>query len=84
MNNKALLEKLERADKELKRLHVEEELSRLRNENEQLSKTVIDAIDKIKVADDTAENYHKMFDQLLHVIRSRYDADFKIEDLLAK
>lgn len=67
MTNKTLLEKLERADKELKRLHDEEELKKLRDENENLSKR--------------ADKYQRALDKLHIVIRSRYDENFSLEDI---
>lgn len=57
------------------------EIERLKAENKQLAEIVIDATKKIKAANDLAENYHKMFDQLFQVIQTKYDAEFKIEDI---
>lgn len=57
------------------------EIERLEAENKQLSEIAVDATQRIKTANDMAENYHKMFDQLFQVIKTQYDAEFKVEDI---
>lgn len=57
------------------------EIERLEDENKQLKEIAIDATERIKAANDMADNYHKMFDQLFQVIKTEYDAEFTIEDI---
>ena len=57
------------------------EIERLEAENKQLKEIAIDATERIKAANDMAENYHKMFDQLFQVIKTEYDAEFTIKDI---
>lgn len=54
-----------------------EEIERLKADNERLSKIVIDATKGIKSANDLAENYRRMFDQLFHVNEIKHDSFVK-------
>lgn len=66
-------------EKELKLAR--KEVERLRVENKQLTEITIDATERIKAANDMAESYQKMFDQLFQVIKTQYDAEFALEDI---
>jgi len=48
-------------------------------ENSELLLIVADATDKIKVSNDTAENYQNMFNQLVGIIKDQYD--FNVETI---
>ncbi|NNH02203.1 hypothetical protein [Acinetobacter sp. ANC 5414] len=50
----------------------------LREENQKL---LLDATERVKKANDMAEDYHRMFDELFNVIKTQYDAEFKVEDI---
>lgn len=50
-------------------------------ENSELLLIVADATDKIKVSNDTAENYQNMFNQLVGIIKDQYDAEFNTEEI---
>lgn len=53
----------------------------LREENQKLLLIVADATERVKKANDMAEDYHRMFDELFNVIKTQYDAEFKVEDI---
>lgn len=55
--------------------------SDLDNENQVLSRAILDAVEMARQSREMAENYQKMFGQLFGVITEQYDAEFKIEDL---
>ena len=50
-------------------------------ENSELLLIVADATDKIKVSNDTAENYQNMFNQLVGIIKDQYDREFNVETI---
>lgn len=50
-------------------------------ENSELLLIVADATDKIKVSNDTAENYQNMFNQLVGIIKDQYDREFNAEKI---
>ena len=58
-----------------------EENEELRRENEELLLIVADATEKIKVSNDTAENYQNMFNQLVSIIKDQYDREFNVETI---
>lgn len=66
-------------------LEENEGLSRINRElireNSELLLIVADATDKIKVSNDTAENYQNMFNQLVGIIKDQYDAEFNAEEI---
>lgn len=57
------------------------QIERLEAENKKLTEIAIDATERIKAANDLAENYQRMFDQLFQVIKTEYDAEFTMEDI---
>lgn len=57
------------------------EYSKLDNENQVLSRSILDAVEMARQSREMAENYQKMFGQLFGVITEQYDAEFKMEDL---
>ncbi len=57
------------------------QIERLEAENKKLTEIAIDATERIEAANDLAENYQKMFDQLFQVIKTQYDAEFTLEDI---
>lgn len=57
------------------------QIERLESENKKLTEIAIDATERIKAANDLAESYQKMFNQLFQVIKTQYDAEFTIEDI---
>lgn len=57
------------------------EIERLNSEIEQLSEVAIDATERIKVANDMVENYQRMFDEIFQLIKTKYDAEFTVEDM---
>lgn len=72
MNKEQLIKALEKSEKEI---------SSLCSENEQLLAIVIDSTQHVISAQNRAENYQNMFDELVYLIKRKYDADFKIEDI---
>lgn len=60
---------------------LKEENDDLEAENNKLAEIVIDATERIKNANDMAENYQRMFGELVSVIQDQYDAKFKVEDI---
>lgn len=53
----------------------------LSDENDKLAAIVANATEHIKNANDLAENHRRMFDELYSVIKTQYDAEFKVEDI---
>ena len=53
----------------------------LQRENSELLLIIVDATEKIKVSNDTAEKYQGMFDELVGIIKDQYDAEFHAEDI---
>lgn len=58
-----------------------QENEELRKDNASLLLFVADATDRIKKANDMAEDNQRMFNDLFEVIKTQYDAEFKVEDL---
>lgn len=58
-----------------------QEIGCLRYENEQLLTIVIDSIQHVIRANEMEANYQKKIDQMISLIRSRYDINFKIENI---
>jgi len=58
-----------------------QENEELRKDNQKLLLIVADATDRIKTANDMAENYQRMFNELFDVIKTQYDAEFTVEDI---
>lgn len=57
------------------------EIERLNSEIEQLSEVAIDATERIKAANDMVENYQRMFNEIFQLIKTKYDAEFTVEDM---
>ncbi|MCV2444925.1 hypothetical protein [Acinetobacter bereziniae] len=57
------------------------EIERLEAENKQLKEIAINATESLKAANDLAESYQTMFNNLFQYIKTQYDAEFKIEDI---
>ena len=53
----------------------------LRKDNERLLLIVADTTEQIKNANDMAEKYQRMFNELFDVIKTQYDAEFTVEDI---
>lgn len=58
-----------------------QENEELREENEKLLLIVVDATERIRLANDMAETYQRMSNELLEVIKTQYDAEFTVEDI---
>ena len=58
-----------------------QENEELREENEKLSLIVANAAEQIKSANDMAENYQRMFNELFEIVKTQYDAEFTVEDI---
>lgn len=58
-----------------------QENEKLRDDNERYLLIIADASERIRLANDLAENYQRMFDELLEVIKTQYDAEFTIKDI---
>ena len=58
-----------------------QENEELRKDNERLLLIVADTTDQIKNANDMAEKYQRMFNELFDVIKTQYDAEFTVEDI---
>ncbi|WP_228145888.1 hypothetical protein [Acinetobacter terrae] len=58
-----------------------QENEELREENEKLSLIVANAAEQIKSANDMAENYQWMFNELFEIVKTQYDAEFTVEDI---
>lgn len=58
-----------------------QENEELRKDNERLLLIVADTTEQIKNANDMAEKYQRMFDELFNVVKTKYDAEFKSEDI---
>ena len=58
-----------------------QENEELRKENADLLLVVSDATERIKIANDMAEDYQRMFNELFEVIKTQYDAEFTVEDI---
>ena len=58
-----------------------QENEELRKDNQKLLLIVADATDRIKKANDMAEEYQRMFNGLFDVIKTQYDAEFTVEDI---
>lgn len=56
-----------------------QENERLRTENERLLIIVADATQRIEKANDTAEEYQRMFGELFKIIKTEYDSEFTVE-----
>ena len=56
-----------------------QENEELREENEKLLLIVVDATERIRLANDMAETYQRMSNELLEVIKTQYDAEFTVE-----
>lgn len=57
-----------------------QENEELRKDNERLLLIVADTTEQIKNANDMAEKYQRMFNELFDVIKTQYDAEFTVED----
>lgn len=57
------------------------EIERLEAENKKLTEIAINATESLKVANDLAESYQAMFDDLFQFIKTQYDAEFTMEDI---
>ncbi|ENU80154.1 hypothetical protein F975_01908 [Acinetobacter sp. ANC 3789] len=57
------------------------EYSELNNENQILSRAILDAVELARQNREIAESYQNIFGQLFGVIKNQYDAEFKIQDL---
>lgn len=57
------------------------EIERLEAENKKLSEIAINATESLKAANDLAENYQTMFNDLFQFIKTQYDVEFTIEDI---
>lgn len=53
---------------------------KLRFENERLLLTVVDATARIKKANETAETYQLLFNELIEFIRAFYDPKFMMDE----
>ncbi|WP_442769031.1 hypothetical protein [Acinetobacter bohemicus] len=58
-----------------------QENEELRKDNERLLLIVADTTEQIKNANDMAEKYQRMFNELFDVIKTQYDAEFTVEDI---
>ena len=58
-----------------------QENEELRKDNERLLIIVADTTEQIKNANDMAEKYQRMFNELFDVIKTQYDAEFTVEDI---
>lgn len=58
-----------------------QENEELKKDNQRLLLIIADATGKIKKANDMAEEYQRMCNELLEVIKSQYDAKFTVEDI---
>ncbi len=58
-----------------------QENEELRKDNERLLLIVADTTEQIKNANDVAEKYQRMFNELFDVIKTQYDAEFTVEDI---
>lgn len=58
-----------------------QENEELREENEKLLLIVVDATERIRLANDMAETYQRMSNELLEVIKTQYDAEFTVADI---
>ncbi|MGX5699560.1 hypothetical protein ACWKWF_08150 [Acinetobacter kookii] len=58
-----------------------QENEELKKDNQRLLLIIADATGKIKKANDMAEGYQRMCNELLEVIKSQYDAKFTVEDI---
>ncbi|WP_252152441.1 hypothetical protein [Acinetobacter terrae] len=58
-----------------------QENEELREENEKLSLIVANAAEQIKSANDMAENYQRMFNELFEIVKTQYDTEFTVEDI---
>ncbi|UJA00773.1 hypothetical protein [Acinetobacter johnsonii] len=56
-----------------------QENERLRTENERLLLIVADATQRIEKANDTAEEYQRMFGEFFKIIKTEYDSEFTVE-----
>jgi len=66
---------------ELLLIKTTQENEELREDNQKLLLLVADATDRIKKANDMAEDYQRMFNELFDVIKTQYDAEFTVEDI---
>jgi len=57
------------------------EIERLEAENKKLSEIAINATESLKTANDLAESYQAMFDDLFQFIKTQYDVEFTMEDI---
>jgi len=57
------------------------EIERLEAENKKLTEIAIDATERIKAANNLAESYQAMFDDLFQFIKTQYDVEFTMEDI---
>ena len=58
-----------------------QENEELRKDNERLLLIVADTTEQIKNANDMAEKYQRIFNELFDVIKTQYDAEFTVEDI---
>ena len=58
-----------------------QENEELRKDNERLLLIVADTTEQIKNANDMAEKYQRMFNELFDVNKTQYDAEFTVEDI---
>ena len=56
-------------------------LRQTRYGSERLLLIVADTTEQIKNANDMAEKYQRMFNELFDVIKTQYDAEFTVEDI---
>ncbi|MHA3078793.1 hypothetical protein [Acinetobacter sp. ANC 4635] len=57
------------------------EYSDLDNENQVLSRAILDVVELARKNCEMAEDYHRMFSHLFDLIKTKYDGEFEIEDL---
>lgn len=57
------------------------EIERLEAENKKLAEIAVNATENLKAANDLAESYQAMFDDLFQFIKTQYDVEFTMEDI---
>lgn len=57
------------------------EIERLEAENIKLTEIAINATESLRAANDLAESYQAMFDDLFQFIKTQYDVEFTMEDI---
>jgi hypothetical protein len=58
-----------------------QENEKLRNDNERYLFIIAHATERIRLANDMAETYQRMFNELFEVIEIEYDANFIVKEI---